>query len=138
LNEQGYSRKVYIKDARGLDVETAYFGADGQPILNDRGFSRAKIVNDDLGRPIELSYFGIRGEPIIGKNTYQFHRITKKLDSQGNEVELATYGLDGEPIEVVDSASGRRCARSVRRFDADNKQIDSRCFDAAGMPVPSQ
>jgi len=117
------------------DVETAYFGSDGEPILNDRGFARAKEVNDDLGRPIEFSYFGIHGEPIIGKNSYQFHRVTKKLDSRGNELELATFGVDGKPIEVVDSASGRRCAKWVNRFDANNKKIESQCFDASGQPV---
>jgi hypothetical protein len=138
LNEQGYSRKVYIKDGRGLDIETAYFGADGRPTLNDRGFARAKLVNDDLGREIEWSYYGIRGDPVIGKNSNAYHRATRKLDPRGNPLEFATFGLDGKPIEVVDSTSGRRCAKWVNRFDANNKQIDSQCFDAAGTPVPPQ
>ena len=138
LNEQGYSRKVYIKDGRGVDVETEYFGTAGQPVLNDRGFSHAKIVNDDLGREIEWSYYGIRGESVIGKNSNAYHRATRKLDSQGNPLEFATFGLDGKPIEVVDSESGRRCAKCVNRFDANNKQIGSQCFDAAGMPVSKQ
>jgi len=135
LNEQEYSRKLYIKDNRGLVIEAAYFGTDGEPILNDRGFSHARIVNDDLGRPIELSYFGIRGEPIMGTNSYHFHRVTKKLDARGNEIEVATFGLDGKPIEVIDPASGRHCARLVRRFDLSNKEIGSQCFDASGALV---
>jgi hypothetical protein len=139
LNEQGYSRKVYIKDDRERDIiETAYFGTDGQPILNSRGFARAKSVTDDLGRPIESSYFGVRGEPIMGKNGYHFHRIAMKLDARGNQIEVATFGLDGKPIEVDDLAnlaSGRRCARLVRRFDTNNKVTQSQCFDASGMPV---
>ena len=138
LSEHGYSRKAYIKDDRGLDIETVYFGTDGAPILNDRGFSHAKIVTDDLGRDIEWSYYGIRGEPVIGKNDYAYHRAARKLDPQGNPLEFATFGLDGKPIEVVNSASGRRCATLVRRFDASNEQINSQCFDAAGMPVLKQ
>src|ERR1700750_1123707 len=47
-NSDSFSRKVYVKDGRGLDTETAYFGADEEPILNDRGFAHAKLVNDDL------------------------------------------------------------------------------------------
>ena len=134
-NEQGYSRKVYVKDGRGLDTETAYFGADGEPILNDRGFARAKLVNDELGREIEWSYFGIRGEPVIGKNSFAYHRATQKLDPRGNPVEFATFGLDSKPIEVVDPATGRRCAKLVRRFDLNNKEIESYCFDASGALV---
>jgi hypothetical protein len=135
LNEQGYSRKVYTKDDRGSDIETAYFGIDGSPILNDRGFTRAKIVYDDLGREIEWSYLGVRGEPVIGKNYNAYHRAARKLDPRGNPVEFATFGLDGKPIEVVDPASGRHCARLVRRFDANDKAIESQCFDASGQPV---
>jgi hypothetical protein len=138
LNEHGYSRTAYIKDRRGFDIETAYFGTDGQPTLNDRGFSHAMLVNDDLGREIEWSYYGIRGEPVIGKNNNAYHRATRKLDSQGNPIEFAAFGLDGKPIAVVDSESGRRCAKWVNRFDPNNKQIESQCFDAVGMPVPAQ
>ncbi len=137
-NEQGYGRKVYIQDSRGLYVETAYFGTDGEPISNDRGFARAKIINDDLGRDIEWSYFGIRGEPVIGKGDNAYHRQTRKLDARGYPVEVATFGSDGKPIEVVDSASGRRCARLVRRFDANDKAIESQCFNASGQPVPEE
>ena len=101
----------------------------------DRGFARAKTVHDDLGRDIELSYFGIHAEPVIGKNNYRFHRVTQKLDARGNIVEYATFGLDGKPIEVADSASGRHCARLVKRFDANNKAIETQCFNASGQPV---
>ena len=106
--------------------------------MNDRGFSRVKIVNDDLGREIEWSYYGIWSEPVIGKNSYAYHRARRKLDLRGNPLEFATFGLDGKPIEVVDSATGRRCARLVRSFDAGNNQTDSQCFDATGMPVPKE
>src|SRR5271166_1650136 len=135
LNEQGYSRKLYVKNGQGLDVETAYFGTDGDPILNDRGFAHAKLVYDNLGREIEWSYFGIGGEPVIGKNNFRYHRATRKLDGRGNPLEVATFGLDGKPIEVVDPASGRRCARLVKRFDANNKAIESQCFNASGQAV---
>jgi hypothetical protein len=103
--------------------------------LNDRGFARAKLVNDDLGREIERSYFGVRGEPVVGKNNFAYHRASQKLDPRGNPVEFATFGLDGRPIEVVDPATGRRCAKLVRRFDPNNKEIESHCLDASGAPV---
>jgi hypothetical protein len=106
--------------------------------LNNRGFARAKAVHDDLGRDIEISYFGTHGEPVIGKNNYRFHRVTQKRDARGNIVEYATFGLDGKPIEVVDSASGRHCARLVKRFDVDNKAVESQCFDASGQPAPEE
>jgi hypothetical protein len=48
---------------------------------------------------------------------------------------LATFGTDGKPLAVTDSASGRRCAKLVRHFDATNKEISSECFDAAGKLV---
>jgi hypothetical protein len=43
--------------------------------------------------------------------------------------------LDSKPIEVVDPATGRRCAKLVRRFDLNNKEIESYCFDASGARV---
>jgi hypothetical protein len=135
---EGYSRLTRIVDRDGHVIEEAYFRTDGKPVEQKNGYAKVKYRYDDLGREIERSSYGIRGEPVIGKNDNAYHRATRKLDSQGNPLELAFFGVDGKPIEVIGSASGRRCARVVNRFDANDKQIDSQCFDAAGTPVPAR
>jgi hypothetical protein len=112
-----------------------YFGVNGEPVLNDGRFARISVTNDKLGRQVEWAYFGIRGEPTIGPEDRPYHRARRILDERGNVLELATFGLDGKPVEVLDAASGRRCAKLVRRFDATNKEIDSKCFDATGNAI---
>jgi hypothetical protein len=103
-------------------------------VLNEQGYSRKVYVKDGYGRDIEWSFFGIRGDPVI-ENNEGYHRAIRKLDARGNALEVATLGLDSQPIEVVDPASGRHCARLVRRFDANDKAIESQCFNASGQPV---
>src|ERR1700730_3140897 len=61
--------------------------------------------------------------------------LQKKLDARGNALEFATFGLNGKPIAVVDPTSGGHCARLVRRFDTNNKPIESQCFDASGQLI---
>ena len=135
---KGYARVTRIYDRAGRKIEEAYFGTDRKPIRQKNGYATVKYGYDDLGREIERSYYGIQGEPVIGKDDNAYYRATRELDPRGNPLEFATFGLDGEPAEVVDPDSGRRCARLVKRFDANDKQINSQCFDAAGMPVLKQ
>jgi hypothetical protein len=136
--DDGYARLGRVVDGDGRVVQEAYFGTDGKPVIAKGGFAKGVLRYDDLGREIERFYYGVSGEPIIGKDDNAYYRGTRKLDSRGNVLEFATFGVDDKPIEVVDSASGRRCAKLVKRFDGNNKQIDAQCFDAAGTPVPAQ
>jgi CTP:molybdopterin cytidylyltransferase MocA len=138
IDTEGYARLTRVVDRDGRVIEEAYFGTDGKPVIAKRGFAKGVLRNDDLGREIERSFYGVRGEPVVGKDDNAYHQGTRKLDAQGNVLEFATFGVDGKPIEVVDSASGRRCARLVKRFDGNDKPIESQCFDAAGTPVPAQ
>jgi hypothetical protein len=131
---KGYAKLTHRYDAQGGLVEDAYFGPSGEPVLNEQGYSRKAYVKDGYGRDIEWSFFGIRGDPVI-ENNEGYHRAIRKLDARGNALEVATLGLDSQPIEVVDPASGRHCARLVRRFDANDKAIESQCFNASGQPV---
>jgi len=132
--KKGYAKLAHRYDAQGGLVEDAYFGPGGEPVLNEQGYSRKVYVKDGYGRDIEWSFFGIRGDPVIESNE-GYHRAVRKLDDRGNALEVATFGLDGKPIEVVDPASGRHCARLVRRFDANDKAIEPQCFNASGQPV---
>lgn len=136
--KHGYARIADRYDDYGGWVEQAYFGVNGEPVLSDGKFAQISLTNDKLGREVERAYFGVRGEPVIGPDDKPFHRARRILDERGNELELATFGTDGKPLEVKDSATGRRCARMVRRFDATNKEIDSDCFNARGNPVPNK
>jgi hypothetical protein len=133
--KHGYARIIDRYDAYGALVEQVYFGVNGEPVLRDGGFARISIMTDKLGRQVEWAYFGVRGEPAIGAEERPFHRARRILDERDNVLELATFGTDGKPLEVMDTTSGRRCAKLIRHFDATNKAIDSECFDAAGNPT---
>jgi eukaryotic-like serine/threonine-protein kinase len=133
LNQKhGYAKLTDRYDDYGASVEEDYFGANGYPVLNDNGIARIAEINDELGRAAEWAYFGIRGEPVIGSKDHRYHRAKQILDERGNQLQFATFGIDGKPLEVADSTSGRRCARLVRRFEANNKETYSECFDANG------
>ena len=69
---------------------------------------------------------------MVGTKDHSFHLAKQVLDERGNQLEFMTFGIDGKPVEVADSTSAHSCARIVRRFEANNKEIDSECFDAAG------
>ena len=133
LNQKhGYAKVTDRYDGYGAFVEEAYFGASGKPVLNDNGIARITEANDEFGRAAEWAYFGVRGEPVIGRKDHRYHRAKQVLDERSNQLEFATFGIDGKALDVADPASGRLCARLVRRFDATNKEIGSECFDAAG------
>ncbi|MDQ3584096.1 MAG: hypothetical protein M3495_21990 [Pseudomonadota bacterium] len=136
--KHGYAKIVSRYDDYGSWFEQAFFGIDGERVLSDGRFARISIIIDKLGRLVEWAYFGVRGEPVIGPEDRPCHRVRRIPDERDNELELATFGTDGKPLEVADSASGRRCARLVRHFDATNKEIDSECFNARGNRVPNK
>jgi hypothetical protein len=171
LINDGYARVTYIKDTQGRDIETTYFGtngnpvefkqgyaqttcryndygdliresyfdASGEPVLNKDGIASVTVAHDNFGRAVEWEFFGGRGQPVLGAKDYRYHRKKHILDERGNRLESMTFGLDGRPIEVADPTSGRLCAKVVRRFDANNKEIKSECFDAAGkLEVPKK
>jgi hypothetical protein len=76
----------------------------------------------------------VQGEPVIGTKDHRYHQAKQVLDERDNQLEFTTFGIDGKPLEVANSNGGRRCAKIIRRFDANNEEIYSECFDALAKP----
>lgn len=133
MRSKGYAKMTGRLDARNALLEEAYFGPGGEPVLNEEGWARITYVYDERGRMIERAHFGVRGEPVVGKNA-RYHQARWVLDEQGNWVEVAIFGTDGKPLAIALAGGTRRCARFVRRYDANGEETWD-CFDEVGKRV---
>jgi hypothetical protein len=136
VGPNGYAKHTHRYNDYGDEIEKAYFGMNDEPVAANGAYARFTRAYDRAGRKIEDAYFGTDGNPVAQKNGYA--KIMYGYDDLGREIEQSYYGIEGELIAVLDSESGRHCAKLLRRFDANDKQIDSQCFDAGGMPVLKQ
>ncbi|MDM8567800.1 hypothetical protein QUF74_19400, partial [Candidatus Halobeggiatoa sp. HSG11] len=107
-------------------IEWAYFGIDGQPIVKD-GYHILKNEYDDKGNQIEWAYFGIDGQPIV-KDGY--HILKNEYDDKGNQIEWAYFGIDEQPILHRD---GNHIFKT--KYDDKGNQTEWAYFGIDGQPI---
>ena len=133
FKDSGAARITYAHDERGNEVERAYFGVDGKPLLDkDYGAARITYAYDDRGNEIEEAGFGIDGKPVLFKDCGAA-RITYVYDDRGNEIEEAGFGIDGKPVLFKDYGA----ARITYVYDDRGNEIEEAGFGIDGKPVLS-
>ena len=128
-----FSGSLYHKwtaqyDALGNEIETAFFGSDGQPVLHKNGNHKWTAQYDVRGNEIETAYFGIDGQPVLLE--YGYHKWTSQFDVRGNEIESAFFGSDGQPVFLKEGYH-----RVISQYDEKGNLIDRQFFDVEGQQI---
>ncbi len=120
----------YARDSRvyrqGREVERAFFGPAGQPVLWDHHARRSQTY-DRWGNVVEERYFGVDGRPALQNGAYA--RVERAFDDKGNLVEERLFDADGK---AVSSDYGIYKARTVSRYDPLGRKIAEDAYDASG------
>jgi hypothetical protein len=91
LTEAGYHKYTARYDARGNQIEWAYFDTKGGPVIDrDSGVHRINKVYDESRRVVQEVYFGPDGKPT--------HLLTARYDEGGNRIEERYLDVDGSPL----------------------------------------
>ena len=140
-------------DDKGREIEQAWFGRDGKPlvadsgntkvtsrydsrgevreksywILNERGNYVLRRRTDFADRTLEQAYFTPEGRPTLHKEGH--HRETRTYDTRGNWTEQAYFDEQGRPM-----VNRHGIAREVSVYDDSKREISRSWFDAAGKP----
>ena len=80
-------------DERGNQVELAFFGAEGTPLLRAGGYFKWADKYDDRGNRIELAWFGVHEEPVEVDGA---HRLVETYDAVGKVVSEIRYDREGK------------------------------------------
>jgi hypothetical protein len=65
----GIAKITSVYDAHGNNVENAYYGTDGKPVLRrDWGIARVTNSYDARGYRVEQAYLGTDGKPALRKD----------------------------------------------------------------------
>ena len=91
VTKAGYHEYTARYDARGNQIEWAYFDTKERPVIDrDSGVHRISKVYDELGRVVQEAYFGPDG-----KTT---RLSTARYDERGNRIEERYLDVDGSPL----------------------------------------
>ncbi|MFO0613043.1 MAG: hypothetical protein U0414_10665 [Polyangiaceae bacterium] len=106
-------RTVFTRDARGLIVGIAYFGADGAPAAGAEHVARRERAYDASGRLLRERHFGVDGKPLEGVSGVE--RVYDPFGRQTSETWIDGKGAPGGTIAArrVRSSSGSRTIAHV-------------------------
>jgi hypothetical protein len=113
---------------RAQMIETAFYGADGTPMLNDLSAARIKIEYDERGREVSREFLGLGGRPC--ENKQGVSKAKFGYDAKGNRIMIINHGTDGKPC--VDSSG---VAGIKRKYDAHGREIERQYLDLYGKLV---
>lgn len=123
---------AYLRDERGLSVETSMFGFDGRPMNcndNPRGWSVTRHERDGAGNILRTTLLNADGRPPPG-----FHTIEYGYDQAGFVVlKKSISEADVVVQKTVRDAATRR--RTLSYFDANDRAIDA-SLGVAGVDDP--
>ncbi len=91
----GYARITFVKDVHGGDLETAYYGVDGKPVVLKQGYARVVRNYDEYGDLVAEAYLDTDGH--LALKNCAFARFVRINDRHGRLVEGRFYGLDDLP-----------------------------------------
>src|SRR5262249_44847944 len=86
-------------NARGKEIEWAFFGLDGKPSRHTDGNARGTARYDERGNELERAFFGVDGKPTLLKDGYA--RVAHTYDRQGSPISARYFGSDGRPVRTV-------------------------------------
>jgi eukaryotic-like serine/threonine-protein kinase len=122
-------------DERGDEVERAFFGLDGAPVLHRDGYAGWRSRHDERGNSIELAFFGVDGTP--KPTTRGGFAIRKgKVDDRGNETEVVYHDATGARVASI--AGGNVISRWHREYDEFDRVVREAFFDARDRPVDDE
>lgn len=115
-----------IFDNKGNNIETAYYGIDGEPCYNINRVHRIKNEFDKIGRCIKINSYNIEGNA--------------QLNSYGvSEIRISYVGDTDKPklIEYYRRPGVRTNVMNISRREFSyegNKVVKSVCYDSNDMP----
>jgi hypothetical protein len=111
------------------EIETAFFGMDGEQVLNKNGREKWTTKFDERDNEIETAFFGINGEPVALKSGYT--RRTARFDERVNGIEKSCFDFTGKPTLNTEVGA----ARVTTKFDERRKKIETAYFGVWEEPV---
>ena len=134
VNDDQYSRALYLRDGEGRNVAKEYFDINGKPTLSKRdGIVKTTWARDTRGQVIEQAYFGLDGKPILTKD-FGIAKSNFTYDARNNLTEETYFGIDGEPILTKHAG----VAKITRVHDARGNVIEAASFGTDGKPILSK
>ena len=99
VGKEGWARQTYVRDSLGRDVEKAYFGARGEPVIDStEHFHRGVRVLDEKENMLELTTYGTNGKPLAlkrAKGKFACARTVWRYDAKGNQTAETCYDTAG-------------------------------------------
>ena len=151
-------------DARGNQIETAYFDAETNAVLSADGFACQRTDFDEIGRDVRITYLGLDGRPCMTKEHCAGESWT--YDEVGRSVRLVSLDAEGRPChsdtrytggnvvgqlgvltpersirstwldaDMKPCVSDRGFAMVERKFDRYDREVESIYYDRDGHPV---
>jgi serine/threonine protein kinase len=87
-------------DARGAELELAYFDAAGKPAPGPDDFAKLVTTRDAQGREIERAFFDADGKPFAPPKV-GYAELDTKVDRLGNQLESDSFDAEGKPAHAV-------------------------------------
>ena len=130
MSYEGIAKWVRKYDDRGNEIESAFFGTDGEPCLHKDGIAKRVRKYDDRGYLIEQAFFGTDGKPCL--ISYGFGKMTYVYDDFGNNIQQAFWGIHDEPVEAMGYH------RIVRNYDDRHHTIDVTYYNKENQQLAQQ
>ena len=131
LGINGYASFARQFDARGNEIETAFFGLDGKPVQAGAGYAKVLYSYDTVGRETDARYFDAQGRQLavdvviagVIPNTTAarlgFAPGDRIIDYDGRKPTSVKQFVD-----AVADASGHQLRRLVLRRGADDLKFE--------------
>ncbi len=159
-----WARWTATFDARGGELELAYFDAAGKPAPGPDDFAKLVTTRDAQGREIERAFFDADGKPFAPPKV-GYAKLDTKVDRLGNQLESDAFDADGKPAHAVSGYAAWRVtmdaamheterawfgadgalartrggyARVVRSYDLLGRLMTVAYMDDTGKPVVSK
>ena len=134
LGEPAYSDNGYVSyeikyDESGNEINTYFFGLDGESVAVKSGFSSQRKEYDKHGNMTRISFYGTNGLPAVHSSGYSSCEMS--YDDKRNVTKYAFFGFDGSP--VMNAEEG--CSSWETEYDNDGNELRSAFYDTEGKLI---
>lgn len=134
------AKKLSKYDARGNEIETTFWNAEGKASIDDQGTFKRERKFNELGLVVYERNLDANGKPLTGKNMNPEGKC--EYDRQGNMVKLECYDGYGKPrlssdgyFRMIAKYNNHNNQTEVAYYDMDLKLVKSRSNEFAKKQV---
>ena len=127
---KGYARMTERYDARGNEIEEAYFDESGKPTRCKEGYAKVTGRHDGRGNRTEWAYYDEQGKPTRHNEGYVRH--SARYDERGNRTEDTYFDEHGRPTRHKDGY-----AKTRGKYDDRGNIIEAISLDEADKLIRS-